>query len=300
MGMLGALLSPLVWSQPVHMIDVWDPERILAAMLEAGLTCGSGSPYFLNSLVEHPAFTDEHRALIRYVAMGGASIPAAVAERVDAMGISLVRGYGSTEHPSCTGSAHGDPATRRLHTDGRALPGNDVRVVDDDGRPLGPGEAGEVQSRGPELFVGYTDPALTATAFDPDGWFCTGDIGVIDEDGYLTITDRKKDIIIRGGEKVSAAEVEEVLARMAGVVEVAVVPAPDARLGEHGCAFVRPGPDGAPPPDLEGLRRHLAAAGLARQKWPEELRVVDDFPRTPSGKIKKFVLRDELREEARQ
>jgi acyl-CoA synthetase (AMP-forming)/AMP-acid ligase II len=126
---------------------------------------------------------------------------------------------------------------------------------------------------------------------------------VIDEDGYLTITDRKKDIIIRGGEKVSAAEVEEVLARMAGVAEVAVVPAPDARLGEHGCAFVRRNPstsDGEPPPDLEGLRRHLAAAGLARQKWPEELRVVDDFPRTPSGKIKKFVLRDELREEARQ
>ena len=295
MGMLGALLSPLVWDQPVHMTDVWDPKAILRAMVEGGTTCGSGSPYFLNSLVEHPDFTDEHRRLIRFVAMGGASIPAAVAERVDALGISLVRGYGSTEHPSCTGSAHHDPASRRLHTDGRALPGNDVRIVDDDGRPLEAGVAGEVQSRGPELFVGYTDPALTATAFDPDGWFSTGDIGVLDEDGFLTITDRKKDIIIRGGEKVSAAEVEEVLARLAGVAEVAVVPAPDARLGEHGCAFVRTVAGDQPPPDLDALRRHLAAAGLARQKWPEEVRIVDDFPRTPSGKIKKFVLRDELR-----
>jgi acyl-CoA synthetase (AMP-forming)/AMP-acid ligase II len=122
-------------------------------------------------------------------------------------------------------------------------------------------------------------------------------VGVLDGDGWLTITDRKKDIIIRGGENVSAVEVEELLARLPGVAEVAVVSAPDARLGEHGCAFVRPQP-GAPPLELAAVRAHLEAAGLARPKWPEELRLVDELPRTPSGKVQKFALRERLRAEA--
>ncbi len=118
----------------------------------------------------------------------------------------------------------------------------------------------------------------------------TGDVGVLDADGYLAITDRKKDIIIRGGENVSAAEVEEILVRMPGVAEVAVVAAPDARLGEIGCAHFRM-LDGAPAPDLVAIRTTLEAAGLAKQKWPELVREVPEFPRTPSGKVQKFVLR---------
>ncbi|HKF90501.1 MAG TPA: AMP-dependent synthetase, partial [Acidimicrobiia bacterium] len=147
------------------------------------------------------------------------------------------------------------------------------------------------------LFIGYTDALATEAAFSADGWFMTGDIGVLDDDGYLTITDRKKDIIIRGGENVSALEVEELVLRLPGVAEVAVVAAPDARLGEHACAFIRPLP-GSEPPTLDAVRAHLDAAGLARQKWPEELRAIDEFPRTPSGKIQKFALRDRLRQEA--
>ncbi len=139
------------------------------------------------------------------------------------------------------------------------------------------GQPGEIHSRGPELFAGYTDPALTADAIDADGWYDTGDIGVLDPDGYLTITDRKKDIIIRGGENVSSAEVEGVLAEMAGVAEVAVVAAPDARYGEHGAAIVRLLP-GAPAFGLESAQQHLEAGGLARQKWPEELRFVERLP----------------------
>jgi len=295
-GMLGALLAPLAWREPVHVTDVWDPPKVLAAMLEAGVTSGSGSPFFLASLLDCPDFTDEHLKLIRHVAIGGAPVPAAFAERVTELGISIVRGYGSTEHPSTTSSLHDDPLDKRLYTDGHVQPGIEVRIVDDDGRALSPGEWGEIQSRGPDLCSGYTDPALTAEAFDADGWYSTGDIGFLDDDGYLHVTDRKKDIIIRGGEKVSAVEVEELLHRIDGIAEVAVVPAPDARLGEHGCAFFRvlPGHDA---PDLEKVRAHLDEAGLARQKWPEEVRAVDDFPRTPSGKIKKYELRNELREE---
>jgi acyl-CoA synthetase (AMP-forming)/AMP-acid ligase II len=124
----------------------------------------------------------------------------------------------------------------------------------------------------------------------------TGDVGVLDADGYLAITDRKKDIIIRGGENVSAAEVEEILVRMPGVAEVAVVAAPDARLGEIGCAHFRM-LTGTAAPDLDAVRAALEAAGLARQKWPELVREVSEFPRTPSGKIQKFVLRERLRAE---
>jgi acyl-CoA synthetase (AMP-forming)/AMP-acid ligase II len=155
---------------------------------------------------------------------------------------------------------------------------------------------GEILVRGDNVTSGYFRPASApeeAAAID-DGWFHTGDIGVIDEDGYLTITDRLKDIIIRGGENVSAAEVEQLLAHMNGVAEVAVVAAPDERFGEHGCAFFRMQP-GADAPDLDAVRSHLSEAGLARQKWPEELRVVDELPRTPSGKVQKFVLRGRLR-----
>jgi acyl-CoA synthetase len=137
---------------------------------------------------------------------------------------------------------------------------------------------------------------LTRECFDPDGWYATGDVGVRDDDGYLSIVDRKKDIIIRGGENVSALEVEELVLRLPGVAEVAVVAAPDPRLGEHACAFVRPLPGGEPP-TLDAVRAHLEGAGLARQKWPEEVRGIEEFPRTPSGKIQKFALRDRLRQE---
>ena len=196
--------------------------------------------------------------------------------------------------PSATGSLPDAPRAKRNCTDGRALPGVELRLVDDSGRDVAPGDPGEIWSRGPDLCAGYTDPRLTRDAFDAQGWYASGDIGVLDGDGYLTITDRKKDIIIRGGANISAAEIEELLVRMPGVAEVAVVAAPDPRLGEYACAFVRPRP-GELAPDLESVRLHLESTGLARPKWPEELRTVDEFPRTPSGKIKKFVLRETLR-----
>ena len=296
-GMLSGLLVPLCQEKAIHLLDVWDPPLILDAMLEADLTCGSGATYFLTSLLDAPGFTPEHLKRMTRIGLGGAPVPAAVSDRADALGISTVRSYGSTEHPSTTGAKHEEPAVKRKYTDGRALWGVELKLVDEDGNPVPAGQPGEILSRGPDRFVGYTDPALSAATLDAEGWYATGDIGVLDAEGYLTITDRKKDIIIRGGENVSAAEVEEILMRMPGVSEVAVVAAPDARLGEHACACVRMQP-GHAVPDLDAVRAHFAAAGLARQKWPEEIVAVDDFPRTPSGKIKKFVLRAELRTRA--
>lgn len=296
-GMLSGLLIPLCQEKAIHLLDVWDPPLILDAMLEADLTCGSGATYFLTSLLDAPGFTAEHLKRMTRIGLGGAPVPAAISDRADRLGISIVRSYGSTEHPSTTGAKHEEPAVKRKYTDGRALWGVELKLVDEDGNPVAVGQPGEILSRGPDRFVGYTDPALSASALDADGWYATGDIGVLDTDGYLTITDRKKDIIIRGGENVSAAEVEEILMRMPGVAEVAVVAAPDPRLGERACACVRMQP-GHAPPDLDTVRAHFAAARLAKQKWPEEIVAVDDFPRTPSGKIKKFVLRAGLRERA--
>jgi acyl-CoA synthetase len=282
-GMLSALLIPVLDGSPVNLTDVWDPARVLALMRSDGLTVGGGAPYYITSLLDHPDFTPGDLAHIKYVGLGGAAVPAAVTTRLAALGITASRSYGSTEHPSITGSGHDAPEPKRLYTDGEALPGVEFRLVPE----------GEILSRGPDLCLGYTDAELTATAFDDEGWYRTGDIGVLDDDGYLTITDRKSDVIIRGGENISAAEVEEVLLAMPGVAEAAVVAAPDARLGEHAAAVLRLLPGHAVPTMAE-LRAQFERSGLARQKWPEELHALADFPRTPSGKVQKYLLRREI------
>ncbi len=296
-GLLAALLIPVYKRDSLYLIDVWDPGRVLAAMLEDDVSSGSGSTYFLTSLLDHPDFGPEHAEKMGRIGLGGSPVPAAVGERAEALGISTVRSFGSTEHPSITGSKHDMPREKRLTTDGKPMAGVEIQLRDEDGKTVDPGEPGEIWSRGPDCFIGYTDPALTRECFDAEGWFATGDVGVVDEEGYLTIVDRKKDIIIRGGENISALEIEEQLLRMPGVAEVAVVAAPDERLGEHGCAFVRMQPDGGDVPDLAAVRAQLERVGLAKQKWPEDVRPIDEFPRTPSGKIQKFVLRQRLRAE---
>ena len=284
-GMIGAFLMPLLRHEPVHLIDVWNPGEVLRVMSEEQVGVLGGATYFLTSLLDHPDFSDEHRALMPYAGLGGAPIPAAVAERLEGLGITMFRSYGSTEHPSITGSGPTAPRDKRLYTDGCAMPGVELRLDED----------GQIISRGPDLFLGYTDPELTATVFDDDGWYHTGDVGVLDDDGYLAITDRISDVIIRGGENLSAQEIEEQLLTIPGLAEVAVVAAPDARLGEHAAAIVRV-LDGTAPPTLDDVRTHLEHIGLARQKWPEELHVVTDLPRTASGKVQKFRLRQALRE----
>jgi acyl-CoA synthetase (AMP-forming)/AMP-acid ligase II len=296
-GMLGAVLGPLVTGEAIHLLDRWDPGHALEVMQQAGIGGGTGASVFLSSLFDHPDFTAEHAALIDRVGLGGAPVPVALGERAASLGIRIIRSYGSTEHPSTTGCQFDDPADRRHRTDGRPLEGVELRLVDEEGADVPPNQPGEILSRGPDLCLGYTDPALTAAAFDDEGWYRTGDIGVLDEGGYLTITDRVKDVIIRGGENVSAAEVEGALQSLPGVAEVAVVAAPDVRLGEHACAIVRMQP-GAAPVTLGDVTAHLAEVGLTRQKWPEELRLVEDFPRTASGKIRKVDLRARLRDEA--
>jgi acyl-CoA synthetase (AMP-forming)/AMP-acid ligase II len=282
-GMVGAFLIPILEGAPVDLCDVWDPARVLALMDSDGLTIGGGPPYFLTSLMDHPDFTAEHMKLIKTAGLGGSTVPAAVTRRLADQGVLVFRSYGSTEHPSITGSRPDAPEDKRLFTDGDPRPGVEIRLTED----------GEILSRGPDLCLGYTDPELTATSFDEDGWYHTGDVGVLDDDGYLTITDRKADVIIRAGENISALEVEEVLLAMPQVVEAVVVAAPDVRLGERAAAVLRLRSDTAMP-TLDEVRAHFEAAGVARQKWPEELHRADDFPRTASGKVQKFRVRQDI------
>jgi acyl-CoA synthetase len=289
-GMLLSVLVPPLLGQEIHLLDYWDPRRVLDLMTAESLSAGSGAPVFLASLLDHPACGPKHHALIDLAVLGGAAVPTSLVLHANSLGIAAMRGYGCTEHPTISLGAPNDSLGRRAHTDGRLCPGVEVRVVGEDGSPVPEGEPGEVLSRGPDLFSGYTDPALNSDAFD-DGWFRTGDIGRVDDAGYLCIVDRKKDIIIRSGMNVSAAEVESVMVSMPQVAEVAVVAAQNPKTGEHACAFIKPIP-GCDVPTLAEVRDRMAQAGLAKYKWPEEIRLQSgDFPRTAAGKVRKADLR---------
>jgi acyl-CoA synthetase len=282
-GMLGAFLIPVLEGAPIDLCDVWDPGKVLKLIERDGLSIGGGPPYFVTSVLDHPDCTPEHLKHFTTVGLGGSTVPAAVTRRLADLGMFVFRSYGSSEHPSITGSSPNAPEEKRLYTDGNPRPGVEIRL----------GPDGEIFSRGPDLCLGYTDPELTAKAFDEDGWYRTGDVGVLDDDGYLTITDRKADVIIRGGENISALEVEEVLLTMPSVVEAVVVAAPDDRLGEHAAAVLRVR-QGYDMPTLDEVRRHFKASGVAIQKWPEELHRIDDYPRTASGKVQKFLVRQNI------
>ncbi|MEX2293903.1 MAG: AMP-binding protein [Acidimicrobiales bacterium] len=284
-GMVNAFLVPLLRDHPVNLVDVWDPGEVLRLMRTERLGVGGGATYFMTSLLDHPDFTDEHLERMPFAGLGGSSVPITVMKRLAGLGIEAFRSYGSTEHPSITGSGLDEPEHKRHTTDGHVLLGVEMRLDDE----------GEISSRGPDLCMGYTDPELTAATFDAEGWYRTGDVGVLDDDGYLTITDRVSDIIIRGGENISAQEIEELMLGLGGVAEVSVVAAPDARLGEHAAAVVRMA-DERPAPTIAEIRDHLSTAGLAKQKWPESVHHVADLPRTASGKVQKFRLRQQLRD----
>ncbi|MEE3849487.1 AMP-binding protein [Gordonia sp. LSe1-13] len=281
MGMLTAFLVPVLDGTPVDLCDEWDPKLVIGLMDSDGVGFGGGPTYFVTSLLDHPDFRRDHLRYLKYIGLGGSTIPAAFTRRLTDLGITATRAYGSTEHPSVTGTKISAPEEKRLSTDGTPRLGVEIRL----------GEDGEILTRGPDLCLGYTDTTLTAEVFEDEGWYHTGDIGVLDADGYLTIVDRKSDMIIRGGENVSAAAVEEVLLTLPAVADAVVVSAPDVRLGERVAAVVRLR-SGHLMPTIDEVRKHFDATGVARQKWPEEIHEVDDFPRTPSGKVQKHRVRE--------
>jgi acyl-CoA synthetase (AMP-forming)/AMP-acid ligase II len=293
-GVLG-LLRLYVFGGRTVLMDTWDPGAGAHLIEEYQLNSTSGAPVFLSTLLDAAERDGRDLSSIESYMTGAAAVPPALVERADRAGVPSYRCYGSSEHPTITSSFPTDPLDKRALTDGCLLPHNEIRIVDDDGKDVLAGTPGEIACRGPELFVGYSDEALNVASFLPGGWFLTGDIGIVDEEGYLTITDRKKDVIIRGGENIASKEVEDVLSRHPAVDDVAVVAEPDERLGERVCAFVTLRESAEL--SLETVQRHFAEAGVARQKTPARLEIVEAFPRTAAGKIKKFELRDRLRAE---
>jgi acyl-CoA synthetase (AMP-forming)/AMP-acid ligase II len=292
-----AMLRPYLYGGPAVFMDQWVPEEAVRLIETYQCASSVGTPIFLSTLLKAARETGADISSLKRFGLGASAITPENVRWADELGFASGRIYGMTEHPAVSSSV-GDSLEKRANTDGRCTPFNEVRIVDDDGHDLPVGEAGEVCTRGPRLFMGYVDPELDRAAFLTGGWYRSGDIGRLDAEGYLTITDRKKDIIIRGGENISAKEVEDVLATLPQVVESAVTAMPDPELGERVCAF-GVARDGAPL-GLEDVRAHFVKAGVARQKTPERVIVVDDFPRTPSGKVKKNELCEQLRAEAKE
>lgn len=291
-GLLG-LMRILVHGTTTVVMQTWNPAHAAALVDAHELTYAVGAPIQLAGLLAEKARGAANLATLTEFMTGAAAVPPPLIRDADAAGLTAYRCYGSSEHPTITTGWIDDPLAKRATTDGRLIEGCEIRLLDDRGRDVPTGSSGEIVSRGPEQFIGYTDDALNADAFLPGRWFRTGDVGRLDPEGYLTITDRLKDIIIRGGENISSKEVEDILAEHPAVGEVAVLGLPDPELGERVCAVVVLRPD-APPLELEEVRAHFAAAGSARQKTPERVVVRTELPRTPAGKVQKFVLRAEL------
>ena len=292
-GIFSALIAPFLYGyQKLVLMDGWDPKWALELIQEHRVTRTGGATFFAMTLVGAPEFKDFDTSSLELFGLGGAGVPPSIVQQLHSLGWASSRSYGCTEHPSITMGTLDDPPDKCAFTDGRPQPDVEIRLVDDDGKDVAKGAEGEVLSRGPDQFLGYMDEAMDADAFDDDGWFRTGDIGRLDDDGYLVITDRKKDIIIRGGENISAREVEEILATHPKVQESAVTAIADPKYGERVCAFVKTRDD--QPLTLDEVLAHFKEQGVAKQKTPERIELVTDFPRTLSGKIQKYVLRRQI------
>jgi acyl-CoA synthetase (AMP-forming)/AMP-acid ligase II len=285
---VGSMLRALIAGSRMVFLEKWDPRRAVEVIRDFRVTSTAGVPTHLQGILELGCSKGE-LATLREFLVGAAPVTEELGERAAAAGIATFRSYGSTEHPTVSGVHTDEPRWARLRTDGRPMPGSVVRILDVDGSEAPAGTDGEVVVRGPEQFVGYRDALLDDEAFTDDGWLRTGDLGRLDTDGRLIITDRIKDVIIRGGETISSAQVEDVLSAHRAVSECAVIAAPDTRFGEVVAAVVVLKPDERL--DLDALRRHFAVVGLAKQKVPERLVVVDALPRTSLGKVRKAELR---------
>ena len=291
-GGLVWLFNTLQTGAELLMVEVFNPETTPGWLGRNGCTCaGAGTVFWLAYLNAQRRLPAGERLLpdVRIFNGGGAPKPATLhAEMMAAFGAPLIGGWGLTESPINTMVHVGDPDEKKAATDGRPCPGVGLRVLLD-GRTCGPGEEGELQVTGPQVCMGYLDSSLDAEAFTEDGWFRTGDLGTVDEGGWVSITGRLKDIIIRKGENISAKEIEDLLFAHPSVADAAVIGVPDAASGERACAVVvcRAGEQLG----LAEMVSYLREARLSAHKIPEQLELVEVLPRNPSGKVLKKDLR---------
>jgi acyl-CoA synthetase (AMP-forming)/AMP-acid ligase II len=293
-GGIGWLFASMMVGFKTIVVEAFDPKTTIPVMQREGATlAGAGTPFHMAYLAAQRQNPGEKLfPKVRAYPGGGAAKPVQLHYDVkrELGGVGVVSGYGLTECPILAMSTVEDPDVKLAETEGRTTPGVEVKVVELDGSLADPGEEGEIRVKGPMLFRGYVDSSLDADAFDEDGWFRTGDLGVQDAEGYIAITGRLKDVIIRKGETISAKEVEDLLFTHPGIGDVAVIGLQDDASGERACAIVVPA-DRDAPPNLENLFDFCTEAGLMTQKIPEQLEIVDVLPRNATGKVLKHELR---------
>ncbi len=289
------VLTSLITGASIIIADVFEPSAVAELLGECGVTIGgSGLPFgraFLElqrTRPDRPLFPEMKAFLV-----GGSPRPESLHYQIrdELGGVGLVSGYGLTECPYIAWGTLHDTDHQHATTEGPPGPGADLRIVRADGSLANPGEAGELRVKAPQLMLGYVDEDLNRDAFDDEGYFRTGDLAFLDEDGYLTITGRLKDVIIRKMENISAREVEEHLITHPGVADAAVIGVPDEEAGERVCAVVVPA-DPAVPPSLAELCEHARGRGLNVRKLPERLEIVEELPRNAMGKVVKPRLRE--------
>ncbi|WP_097509084.1 medium-chain fatty-acid--CoA ligase [Escherichia coli] len=293
-GFLHGVTAPFLIGARSVLLDIFTPDACLALLEQQRCTCMLGATPFvydlLNVLEKQPA----DLSALRFFLCGGTTIPKKVARECQQRGIKLLSVYGSTESSPHAVVNLDDPLSRFMHTDGYAAAGVEIKVVDDARKTLPPGCEGEEASRGPNVFMGYFDePELTARALDEEGWYYSGDLCRMDEAGYIKITGRKKDIIVRGGEDISSREVEDILLQHPKIHDACVVAMSDERLGERSCAYVvLKAPHHSL--SLEEVVAFFSRKRVAKYKYPEHIVVIEKLPRTTSGKIQKFLLRKDI------
>ncbi|MEG2880210.1 MAG: cyclohexanecarboxylate-CoA ligase [Comamonas sp.] len=291
-GFMYGLMMPIMLRASVVLQDIWEPRQAIALVRQEGATFTMASTPFLTDLARTVAETGEGLPTLRTFLCAGAPIPGPLVEQARAaLGAKVVSAWGMTENGAVTLTRLDDSDERSFNTDGCPLPGVEIKVVDVDGQDLAVGEAGRLLLRACSNFGGYLRrPHLNAT--DAEDWLDTGDLGYLDARGYLRITGRSKDVIIRGGENIPVVEIESLLYRHPAIAMAAIVAYPDERLGERACAVVVPKPGQSI--DLRAIQDFLKAQKVAIQYIPERLIVRDAIPSTPSGKIQKFKLREML------
>jgi len=278
----------------VVLLRNFDAGRVLADIERYQVSHMFGAPAMFLFMSQHPAFAATDLGSVRNLICGAAPVPESLIELYAARGVDFCQGYGLTETAPFSAFLTPEWASSKLGSAGQPPLYSDTRIVDDNNRPLPAGERGEICLRGPNIMKGYWNrPEATAAAIDQEGWFHSGDVGYFDEDGFLFICDRLKDMVISGGENVYPAEVEGALYKHESIAEVAVIGMPDEKWGEAVTAVVALH-DGHHL-TLEELRE-FAQPLLARYKLPLRLHLVDALPRNPAGKVLKFVLKDDLKE----
>ena len=291
-GYAAMMLLGISLGATIVLQDVWEAKRGVQIMGDEGVTFTAASTPFLADIVETVTAGARRPPRLSNFLCAGAPIPPVLIERAAReLGLKVCSLWGMTESLSSTLTEPARAHEKSAKTDGRALEGVDVKVVDFDGQPLPAGQTGRLMVRGSQMFLGYYKRPDIET-FDGEGWFDSGDLAYADDEGYIRINGRTKDVLIRGGENVPVVEIEALLYKHPAVVAAAVVGYPDPRLGERGCAFVvlRPGMDLT----LAHLQAWMTECKVAKQYWPERVEVLDDLPRTPSGKVQKFKLREIL------